>query len=112
MHGVVDAGEVGGGGHHGPGVGLGRGGRCLIGIVAGGELVDGLLLVVEHLDDLLALDHLLNVAVEVAQSGLLPLEADPAASTDDLHHQQHQPQKGEGDKGQRPVQVQQHPDGA
>ena len=84
----------------------------IIGIVAGRELVDGLLLVVEHLDDLLALDHLLNVAVEVAKSGLLPLEADPAASTDDLHHQQHQPQKGEGDKGQRPVQVQQHPDGA
>ena len=110
--GVVDAGEIGGGGHHGSGIGLGHGGRRLIGIVAGRELVDGLLLVVEHLDDLLALDHLLNVAVEVAKSGLLPLEADPAASTDDLHHQQHQPQKGEGDKGQRPVQVQQHPDGA
>ena len=110
--GVVDAGEVGGGGHHGPGVGLGRGGRRLIGIVAGRELVDGLLLVVEHLDDLLTLDHLLNVAVEVAQSGLLPLEADPAASTDDLHHQKHQTKEGEGDQSQRPVQIQQHPDGA
>ena len=106
--GIVDAGEVAHGGHHGPGVGLGHGGGVPIGAVAGGELVQGLLLMVKDLDDLLTLDHLLNVAVEAAQGRLLLLEADAAAAAHALHHQEHQPQEHEGDQRQRPVQIHQH----
>ena len=110
--GVVDAGEVAHGRHHGPGIGLGHGGGVAIGAVAGGELVQGLLLMVKDLDDLLTLDHLLNVAVETAQGRLLLLEAGAAAAAHALHHQEHQPQEHEGDQRQRPVQVNQHEHGA
>ena len=110
--GVVDAGEVAHGGHHGPGIGLGHGGGVAIGAVAGSELVHGLLLVVKDLDDLLALDHLLNVAIEAAQGRLLLLEADAAAAAHAFDHQEHQTQEHEGDEGQGPVQVNQHEHGA
>ena len=110
-HGVVNAGEVAHGGHHGAGVGLGGGGRLAIALVEGVKLVDSLLLVVKDLNDLLALDHLLHIAVHRAQGRLLPLKAHPAAPADGLYRQEHQCQESKGDKRQHPVQVQHHPDG-
>ena len=66
---------------------------------------------VEDLDDLLTLDHLLNIAVDRAQRLLLLLEADPAAAADVFHHQQHQRQKHKGNQRQNPVQIQHHANG-
>ena len=111
-HGVVDAGEVAHSGHHGAGVGLGGGGRLAVALVEGVKLVNGLLLVVKDLDDLLPLDHLLHIAVHRAQCCLLLLKAHPAAPADGLHREEHQHQKGNGDKRQHPVQIQHHAHGA
>ncbi len=70
--GIVDMGEVAHGGHHGAGVGLGPGGRLPIGLVPlPVKPCLGRSLMVEDLDDLLALDHLLDIAVDSADSLLL-----------------------------------------
>ena len=63
---------------------------------------------VKDLDNLLPLDHLLDVAVETAQGRLLLLEAGAAAAAHAFDHQEHQTQEHEGDEGQRPVQIHQH----
>ena len=110
--GVVDTGQVGHGRHHGAGVGLGGGGRRLVRGVQPGELLDGLALVVEDLDDLLPLHHLLNIAVHGAQRLLLRLKAHAAAAAHTLDHQQHQHQKREGDQRQQPVHIQHHSNNA
>ena len=67
---------------------------------------------VEDLDDLLPLDHLLDIAVHSAQRRLLPLEAGAAAAADGLDHHGHQPQKQEGDQRQPRVQHDHHHHGA
>ena len=63
---------------------------------------------VEHLDDLLALHHLLDIAVHGAQRLLLCLKAHAASAANALDHQQHQHQKGKGDQRQHPVHIQHH----
>ena len=67
---------------------------------------------VEDLDDLLPLDHLLHIAVHAAQRRLLALKAHPTAAADGLHREQHQRQEGKGDERQHPVQVEHHGNGA
>ena len=106
--GVVDLAEVAHGRHHHTGVGLRRRGGLTVRVVESGELTDGLLLVVKDLDDLLTLDHLLDIAVHRAQRRLLPLEIHAAAAADDLHHAAHQRQKAEGDQRQPRVQDDHH----
>ena len=66
------------------------------------ELIDGDLLMAEHLDDLLAVHHLLNVAVDLAQLLLLPEEVFAGVSGQILRGQQHnadhcQRQQSQGD---------------
>ena len=65
---------------------------------------------VEDLDDLLPLDHLLNIAVHAAERALLALEAHAAARADRLDDQQHQREEGEGDEREYPVEVEHHRD--
>ncbi len=106
--GVVDAAQVAHSGHHGAGVGLGAGGGVPIGGVEGGELLHGLALVVEDLDDLLALDHLLDVAVEGSERCLLLLEIGAAAAAHELDHEAHHQQEEHGDERQPPVEHEHH----
>jgi len=110
--GVVDLAEVAHGGHHHAGIGLGSGGGVAVVAVEGGKALHGLALVVEYLDDLLAFDHLLDIAVQRAQRRLLPLEIGTAAAADDLHHQPHQAQEQESDQRQPRVQHDHHHHGA
>ena len=63
---------------------------------------------VEDLDDLLALDHLLDIAVHRAQGRLLALEIHTAAPADDLHHAAHEQQEQERDQRQPRVQHEHH----
>ena len=110
--GVVDIVQVAHGGHHGPGVGVGPAGRLAVGLVPGIKPLSGGVFMVEDLDDLLALDHLLNVAVDRSQSALLGGEVPPAAAADGLDHQQHHPEHGEGNQSQQGTEDQHHGDGA
>ena len=110
--GVVDIGEVAHGRHHGAGVSLGPGGRLAVGLVALPETLLGGRLMVEDLDDLLALDHLLDIAVHRAQRGLLLGKVPAAAAAHHFHHPQHHHQHGKGDEGQHRAQDDHHGDGA
>ena len=71
--GVVDIGDAHHRRDHGGGIGLGAGARLAQGLVLLPEAAQVLLLVVEHLHHLLSGHHLLNIAVQVAQVGLLLL---------------------------------------
>ena len=95
--GIVDVAQVPHGGHHSPGVGLRPGGGVPIGIVQPGKACLGRCLVVKDLDDLLALDHLLDIAVHRADGLLLGGKVPAAAAADGLDHQQHHCQHGKGD---------------
>ena len=106
--GVVDLAEVAHGGHHHTGVGLGRSGRVPVAAVEPGEACDGLVLVVKDLDDLLSLDHLLDIAVHGAQRRLLPLEIGAAAAADRLDDHGHQAKEQEGDQCQPWIQHDHH----
>ena len=75
------------------------------------KVLHGLSLVGEDLDDLLSLDHLLDVAVESAQCLLLTAEVGAALAADGLDHQQHHQQKGHGDEGQQRIEHQHHDEG-
>ena len=110
--GVVDIVQIAHGGHHGSGVGVGPGGRLAVCLVPGIEALLRGSLMVEDLDDLLPLDHLLDVAVDLSQSALLGGEIPPAAAADNPDHQQHHPQHGEGDQRQHRAEDQHHEDGA
>ena len=110
--GVVDIVQVPHGGHHHAGEDLGPGGRVPVGLVAPLEARLGLRLVVEDLDDLLALNHLLDIAVDLPQGLLLAGKVTAGAGPDGLNHPQHHRQGGEGDEGQRGAQDQHHDDGA
>ena len=63
---------------------------------------------VKDLDDLLPLDHLLDIAVHGAQRLLLALEIDAAAAAHGFDHQTHQPQKGKGDQRQPRIEHDHH----
>ena len=65
----------------------------------------------KDLDDLLSLDHLLNIAVEGTEGLLLALEVDAALAADGLDHQQHQEEERHGDEGQQRVHHQHHHEG-
>ncbi len=110
--GVVDIVQVSHGGHHHPGEDLGPRGRVPVGLVPPLEPLLGLPLVVKDLDDFLALDHFLDIAVDLPQGLLLVGEVPPGAGADGFHHQQHHRQGGEGDQGQRGTEDQHHGDGA
>ena len=105
--GVIAVGNAHHGGHHGGGIALGAHARLAQGLVAGFEAGQVLRLVVEHLDHLLSGYHLLNIAIELAQAGLLGgvvCLAPPAAVADIAEHgpiaQHHQ-------QGQAPVEDEQ-----
>ena len=67
---------------------------------------------VEDLDDLLALDHLLDIAIDFAHGLLLSREILAAPAAHGLHHRQHHRQRAKGDEGQYGTEHQHHGDGA
>ena len=89
---VVDVADVAHGGHHGSGKGLCVGGAAAVAHVALPEARPGLGLVVEDLDDLLTLDHFLDIAVDLAQILLLGHEVPAGALANGHDDHQHQPQ--------------------
>ena len=110
-NGVVDAAQVCHSGHHGTCIGLGHGACNAVVLVELAEGLHGLLLVGKDLDDLLSLDHLLNIAVEGTEGLLLALEVDAALAADGLDYQQHQEEERHGDEGQQRVHHQHHYEG-
>ena len=101
--GVADVHEVAGDGHDHDGIEV-----CLlsgvpVGVVEGLELFLGLLLVGKGLDDLQTLDDLLDLAVDVTQSGLLLLVEAAAAAAQALKEEDGQNQKQSGDQKELPV---------
>ena len=110
--GIVHMGEVAHGGGHDAGEGLGIGAGLAVDLVEFMELLHGGVFVVKDLDDLLALDHLLDVAVDLAHRLLLGREVPTAPAADELHRQHHDRQHAKGDKGQRGAQDDHHGDGA
>ena len=69
------------------------------------ELIDGDLLMAEHLDDLLAVHHLLNVAVDLAQLLLLPEEVFAGVPGQILRDQQHNADHCQRQQRQRDTEV-------
>ena len=96
-NGVVDVAQVSHGRHHSARIGLGLCGRVPVGLVQSGKAGFGGILVVKDLNDLLALDHLLDIAVHRADGLLLGGKVPAAAAADGLDHQQHHCQHGKGD---------------
>ena len=64
-------------------------------LIAAVKFLDGLLLVAEHLDHLLAVDHLFDVAVDVGQGLLLLDEVLAALRAHPLGDVEHQNGKGQ-----------------
>lgn len=54
----------------------------------------------EDLNDLLALDHLFDVSIYIAQLLLLLAKVKPALTADDFDEQEHEPQKAQGNQGE------------
>ena len=104
-------GEVSHGGGHDAREGLSVGARLAVGLVEGLELPLGGSFMVEDLDDLLALDHLLDIAVHLAHSLLLLHKIPPAPSADELHRQHHHKEHPKGDAGQDGTENDHHGDG-
>ena len=102
--GVADVHEVVGDGHDGGGIVIGLGSRLPVGLVPPLKFLLGRFLVGEGLDHLEALNHLLNVAVDAAQRGLLGLVVPAALAAHlgehqhghDQHHQRHQKEQRVG----------------
>ena len=84
VHGAQDVGEL-----------VGRGGVAAQLVVAAVKFLDGLLLMAEHLDHLLAVDHLFDVAVDVGQGLLLLDEVLAALRAHPLGDVEHQNGKGQ-----------------
>ena len=93
---------------HGGGVALGAGAGLAQFFVAGGKALQVGLLVVEHLDHLLAGDHLLNVGVQFAQAALLPGVERPAVFGAEVNIPEHGGVAHHHQQRQLPVQHEQH----
>ena len=102
-HGVADVAQLGVDRHHDVGEGVGLLGALLQLVVQLAEAVKGLLLVGEHLDHLLALHHLFDVAVHLAQIPLLLDEVLTGACRDLFGAEQHQRHHEHGNDGQLPA---------
>ena len=111
-NGVVHIGDAHHGGHHGGRVALGVGGRLAQRLVLGAEGFHILALMVEHLDHLLAADHLLNGAVQLAQHLLLALEIPLAALAAVAHGGEHGNVAQHHHQRELPVQHEQQRQGA
>ena len=111
-NGVVDIGDADHRRHHGGGVALGPGARLAQGLVFGLENAQVGRLVVKDLDHLLAADHLLDVAVDVAQGGLLGGVVGGAALCAEPDIQEHGRIAHHHDQGQLPVEDEQQHQGA
>ena len=107
-HGVGQVGQVAHDGHEDAGKGVGVLGRAEQLVVFAVEAVPHRLLVVEHLDHLDAGDHLLDVAVQVAQLFLLPGEIGGGAFAHEFDHEHHDAQHGQDDQGQQGRKHQHH----
>ena len=101
--GVADVAQLGVDRHHDVGEGIGLLGAFLQLVVQLTEAGKGLLLVGEYLDHLLALHHLLDVAVHLAQIPLLLDEVLGGAFCDLLGAEQHQRHHEHGNDGQLPA---------
>ncbi len=106
--GVADVHQVAGDGHDDAGVEVGLLGRVPVGLVELAELRLGLLLVGEGLDHLQPLDDLLDVAVHVAQCGLLLLVVAAAAAAQLVEHGHGDRQHQGGDQKELPVDEEHH----
>ena len=88
---ILQVAQVGVDGHEDVGEHVGGGGLAAQLVVAPVEVRLGGLLMAENLDHLLAVDHFLDIAVDVAQGFLLLDEEAAAASADEAGDQQHHP---------------------
>ena len=100
---VAGIAQLCGNGHDDVGVAVGLLGAFLQLIVQLPEAIQSLLLVGEHLDDLLALHHLFDVAVHLAQILLLGHKVLAAHGSDLLGAEQHQGHHQHGDNGELPA---------
>ena len=100
---IADIAQLCGNGHDDVGVAVGLLGAFLQLIVQLPEAIQSLLLVGEHLDDLLALHHLFDVAVHLAQILLLGHKVLAAHGSDLLGAEQHQGHHQHGDNGELPA---------
>ena len=103
---ILHVADVDHNGHQDAGVGVGLVGAVEHVVVDAVEAVLGLLLMAEDLDHLLAVDHLLDIAVQGAQGALLAEEVAAAAARQEPGHQQgeedahqhHHSQQGVGEQ--------------
>ena len=108
---VAHVGDGGGDGHDGGGVEVGAAGALAVLVVELVELALGNVLVGEGLDDLHALDHFLNVAVDGAQRGLLLLIVGAAELADLLEYDNDDDQHDQRAQEQHRGEVQHHDHG-
>ena len=97
---VVDMGNVAHGRHNGARKGLGRRGAAAICFIALGKALPCLGLVVENLDDLLTLDHLLDIAIDNPDIPLLFRKKVAAALAHGHYHKEHEAQTEDGHQEQ------------
>ena len=102
--GVADVAQLGGDGHDDVGKAVGLLGAFLQLVVGLAETGQRFLLVGKHLDDLLALHHFLNVAVQLAQIPLLGNEILAGLGGDLFGGPEHQGHAEQGDAGKADVQ--------
>ncbi len=110
--GVVGVGHGHGDGDHRGGIGLGRRAARAQLLVEGTELGDVGVLVVVGLDHLLALAHLLRVAVELAQAALRLAKEGRATPAGQAHVGDERHVAGNGDDGEAPVEHKEQHGGA
>ena len=102
--GVADVAQLSVDGHHDVGEAVGLLGAVLELVVQLAEALEGLLFVGEDLDDLLALHHLFDIAVHLAEVALLCDEVLAALLGDLLGAEEHQGHHQHGDDGELPAQ--------
>ena len=102
--GIADVAQLSVDGHHDVGEAVGLLGAVLELVVQLAEALEGLLLVGEDLDDLLAFHHLFDVAVHLAEVALLCDEVLAALLGDLLGAEEHQGHHQHGDDGELPAQ--------
>ena len=102
--GVADVAQLSVDGHHDVGEAVGLLGAVLELVIQLAEALEGLLLVGEDLDDLLAFHHLFDVAVHLAEVALLCDEVLAALLGDLLGAEEHQGHHQHGDDGELPAQ--------
>lgn len=101
---VADIAQLSVDGHHDVGEAVGLLGAVLELVVQLAEALEGLLLVGEDLDDLLAFHHLFDIAVHFAEVALLCDEVLAALLGDLLGAEEHQGYHQHGDDGELPAQ--------